>query len=108
MVGTPVRPVIRSFSINSSALAGDQRYIRTSFMPPAIAGISTECEPVTWNSGTGSRKAACAAPAGGGGGGAPVRRTTARAAEKPTLIRLEMALRWVPSAPFGRPVVPEV
>ena len=39
MVGTPVRPVIFSRSISSSALAGDQRYIRTSFMPPAIAGI---------------------------------------------------------------------
>ncbi len=80
MVGTPVRPLIFSCSISSSALDGDQRCISTILTPPAMAGISTECEPVTWNSGTGSSIDRWGRLGSGAGGGAPVRRTTAREA----------------------------
>ena len=108
MVGTPVVPLIFSASISSSARSGDQRCMKTILAPPAMAGTSIEWQPVTWNRGTGSSIERCGASGSGGGGISPVRRTIARAEEKPMLIRFDKMLRWDPCAPLGRPVVPEV
>ena len=79
--------------------------MRQRVVPLARAGTSAEWNPVTWKKGRGSNWTRGAE--GGCGGGAP-RRTAARAARKPVLTRLVARLRCVPTAPFARPVVPEV
>ena len=80
MVGTPVRPLILSRSISSSASAGSQRCIRTSLPPLGHGGISTEWQPVTWKKRHGQQHGALRRVRVGAGGGSPVRRTIARAA----------------------------
>ena len=113
MVGTPVKTVTPSLSISLRASAASQRYISTR-QPPAIVTVcSTQLQPVTWNSGTGSR----AVTAGAAGAGPPppperaVRRARAASPQvvrKIMFIRLCTTARWVSWAPLGKPVVPEV
>ena len=111
MVGTPVKTVTFSRSISLRASAASQRYISTR-QPPAIVTVcSTQLQPVTWNSGTGSRAVA----AGAAGAGPPPERTIRRAraaspqaVRKIMFIRLCTTARWVSWAPLGKPVVPEV
>ena len=47
-------------------------------------------------------------PFGSGASGVSPRRKNERAAPQPAAMMLELTPRWVPSAPFGFPVVPEV
>ena len=107
MAGTPPKMVIRSRSISSRARSGSKWCIITSLPPAAVLETSTAWQPVAWKSGTDSRLAfwvplldvghrrRCAA-------WCPTVDTKNR------FIRLETLLRWVPTAPLGRPVVPEV
>ncbi len=62
---------------------------------------------MAWKNGTESRYAFCT-PAPGIAAGGASDRAAPRAAQNTRLIRLVQMLRWVPSAPFGRPVVPDV
>ena len=112
MVGTPVKTVTFSRSISLRASAASQRYSSTR-QPPAIVTVcSTQLQPVTWNSGTGSR----AVTAGAAGAGPPPPERTIRRARaaspqvvrKIMFIRLCTTARWVSRAPLGKPVVPEV
>ena len=65
MLGTPVKTVTASRSISRSASVAFQRYIITR-QPPAIVTVcSTQLQPVTWNSGTGSMATTGGASAGG-------------------------------------------
>ena len=67
----------------------------------------TEWQPVAWNSGTERRKAACVFSPVVSRAGLP-KRVAPRVLMKKRLIRLVPMLRWVPTAPLGRPVVPDV
>lgn len=58
--------------------------------------------PAMWNIGYISSVPCCP-----GGGSTPESSAVARACSA-TLSRFVTWLRWVPTAPFGRPVVPEV
>ncbi len=60
-------------------------------------------QAVTWNSGMTVSETFCA-----GSGGASPRRSAARAEAQATERMLVRMLLWVPSAPFGLPVVPLV
>ena len=64
-------------------------------------------QPVAWKNGTDSRVERWGA-SGSGAGGASPRRRKARAPAQAAAMMLELMLRWVASAPFGLPVVPEV
>ena len=106
MAGTPPNVPIFSRSISSSARSGSKWCIITSFPPAARLETMTEWHPVAWNSGTERRKAAWAfSPTGA----RPVpKRVAPRVLMKKRLIRLVHMFRWVPTAPLGRPVVPDV
>ena len=67
----------------------------------------TEWHPVAWKSGTESRKAGCAFSLVDSRAAVP-KRMVPRELMKKRLIRLVTMLRWVPTAPLGRPVVPDV
>ena len=54
------------------------------------------------------RAAFCGAFGSGAGSGSPRRRKLRAAANTAGAMMLAVMLRWVPSAPFGLPVVPEV
>ncbi len=103
-VGTPTNEVIFSRSISSRARSGSHLYIITSLYPAAAHDSSTATPPVTWNSGTIRMYA----------GGLPLwscssgRRTWSTTARQPKPSRAWMIDRWVDTAPFGRPVVPDV
>ena len=107
MAGTPPKVPICSRSISSSARSGSKWCIITSFPPAARLETMTEWQPVAWNSGTESRKAACVFSPVGAEGRLP-KRVAPRVLMKKRLIRLVHMLRWVPTAPLGRPVVPDV
>ena len=107
MAGTPPKVPILSRSISSSARSGSKWCIITSFPPAARLATMTEWQPVAWNSGTESRKAGCAFSAVGSRGELP-NRMPPRVLMKKRLIRLVAMLRCVPTAPLGRPVVPDV
>ena len=64
-------------------------------------------QPVAWKNGTDSSMVRCGAFGSGAGIGSP-RRISDRAPEKAEAMTLEVMFRWVASAPFGFPVVPEV
>ena len=108
MVGTP--PVELTFSRSISRIAGSasQRRISTILPPAFIVGPSVADRPVAWKNGTTRRVTRCGSLCGSlSGTGSPARRKL-RTAEMPPAPMFEVMLRWVPSAPFGRPVVPEV
>ena len=106
MVGTPPKMVIRSRSISSRARSGSKWCIITSLPPAAVLETSTAWHPVAWKSGTDSRLAFWAPLLTSAT--APLRRSVPRVEMKNRFIRLEALLRWVPTAPLGWPVVPEV
>ncbi len=106
MAGTPPNTVIRSLSMSSRARSGSKWCIMTSFPPAAVLVTSRAWHPVAWNSGTDRRLAFC--PPGDAAFWALVRRMPPTVATKNRFIRLEQLLRWVPTAPLGRPVVPDV
>ena len=108
MAGTPPKVPIRSRSISWSARSGSKWCIITSFPPAARLETMTEWQPVAWNRGTERRKAACDfSPAGRRGPGCRSG-VAPRVLMKKRLIRLVHMFRWVPTAPLGRPVVPDV
>jgi hypothetical protein len=78
----------------------------TSLPPAAVLVTSRAWQPVAWNRGTDSRLAFC--PPGDASFWAVVRRMPPRVETKNRFIRLEQLLRWLPTAPLGRPVVPDV
>src|SRR3954451_17612024 len=104
-VGTPTKLVTRSRSISSSALSAFQRYIITSFALDTTQLRSTGTEPVTWNSGT--IKMNVVRPLGGVTPAASAR-TASTVARLPKAITEETTAPFVDTAPFGRPVVPDV
>ena len=107
MAGTPPNVPIFSRSISSSARSGSKWCIITSFPPAARLETMTEWQPVAWNSGTESRKAGCVLSPVCSRGELP-KRMAPRVLMKKRLIRLVHMLRCVPTAPLGRPVVPDV
>ncbi len=110
MAGTPPKVVTPSRSMSSSARLGSQRCIMTSLPPASTLLTRMEWQPVAWNRGTDSSMtlgpSAAALPAPSEDAAAACR--PARMATKNRLMGLVQMLRWVPSAPLGRPVVPEV
>ena len=108
MVGTPPVEETRSASISFMAASGSQRRIITILPPAFMLGLRLADRPVAWNIGTTSRLTRWGSLCGSlSGRGWPARRKL-RAAEMPLAMMFEVMLRWVPSAPFGFPVVPEV
>ena len=98
--------MIRSRSISSSARSASKWCIITSFPPAAVLTTMLARQPVAWKSGTDSRNEFCEArrrsrrePGSAAGPAWPM---------KNRFMRFVQALRCVPTAPFGRPVVPEV
>ena len=106
MAGTPPKTVIRSRSMSSRARSGSKWCIITNLPPAAVLVTSSAWQPVAWNSGTDSRLAFWTP--GDASFWAWVRRMPPTVETKNRFMRLEQLLRWVPTAPFGRPVVPEV
>ncbi|CAB5031864.1 unannotated protein [freshwater metagenome] len=103
-VGTPTKFVTFSREMSSRAFSASHLYMMTSFNPATQQLIMTGMQPVTWKSGTMRMKLVGNAL---GSGFDPSRRlSTARRNEKP--ISAEIIARCVDTAPFGRPVVPEV
>ena len=108
IVGTPTKLVTRSCSISSSARFGSHLYVMTSLAPLTNDPSITGTRPVTWNSGTHSMNAVCGAPPSSteaGSSGSRRLPTAARAAKASNALS---TARCVETAPFGRPVVPEV
>ena len=106
MAGTPPKMVMRSRSMSSRARSGSKWCIMTSLPPAAVLETSTAWHPVAWNRGTDSRLAFWVLPVTSPTD--PLRRRLPRVATKKRFMRLETLLRWDPTAPLGRPVVPEV
>ena len=108
MAGTPPKVVILSRSMSSRARSGSQWCIMTSFPPAAVLLTRTEWHPVAWKSGTDKRLAFWPP----GARHRPWRPVAAQRSPglwtKNRLMRLVRMLRWVPTAPLGLPVVPEV
>ncbi len=55
MAGTPPMEVMRSCSTRAMAFSASNLRIITIFTPIAMARLSSEKQPVTWNSGMPSR-----------------------------------------------------
>ncbi len=106
IVGTPPALVTRSRSMSCIARSASHRYISTSFVPLSSDGAITAWLPVTWKNGTASSTDFWAAGSGAGSGSP--RRTKLRAAANTGATAPMPMFRWVPSAPLGAPVVPEV
>ena len=107
MAGTPPKMVMRSRSISSRARSGSKWCIMTSLPPAAVLETRTAWQPVAWKRGTDSRLAFWRAAAHVGHVAA-ASHACPTVETKKRFIRLETLLRWVPTAPLGRPVVPEV
>ena len=107
MAGTPPNVPIFSRSISSRARSGSKWCIITSFPPAARLDTMTEWQPVAWNSGTERRKAACDLSPVASRVGLP-KRVAPRVLMKKRLMRFVHMFRCVPTAPLGRPVVPDV
>ena len=107
MVGTPPTLVMRSRSMSSSAFSASKRRCSTSLLPSSIDGTRMAKHPVAWKNGTDTSGAFCGA-SGSGAGSASPRRRKARAWASMALKRLLITLRWLATAPFGVPVVPDV
>ena len=93
IVGTPCMIVTRSFSMTSMAAAGSNRGMSASDAPAIVAALRPTTRPKTWKSGR-----------------QPMTTSSdviswITVAER---VALRWMLRWVSSAPLGRPVVPEV
>ncbi len=93
IVGTPCMIVTRSFSMTSMAAAGSKRGISASDAPAIVAALSPTTRPKTWKSGRHPMTTSSGVI------------SWITEAER---WALRWTLRWVSSAPFGRPVVPEV
>ena len=111
MVGTPMKFVTRSRSISSRARNGSHRCIITRRAPVATEPSITGTHPVTWNSGTVRMKqafggTAASDPLSGGVSGA--HRSDSTTLRQAKANRPDNTARWVDTAPFGVPVVPEV
>src|ERR671917_986581 len=103
-VGTPTKLVTCSRSISSRARSGSHLYMITSFRPLAKQPSMTGIDPVTWNSGTiRMNEGAGRVPAASG-----PRRNRSTAARQLYPRRAWVTARCVDTAPFGRPVVPDV
>jgi hypothetical protein len=103
MKGTPPVAVTFSRSISRNASTVSHLCISTSLLPLASEPISVALQAVTWNSGITIRMVR-----GCGAGGISPRRNADCAPLKALDRMLVVRLRCVPSAPFGRPVVPLV
>ena len=93
IVGTPCMIVTCSFSMTSIAAAGSKRGMRASEAPAMVAALRPTTRPKTWNSGRQPMMTSS---------GVICWMTSAERSA------LRWMLRWVSSAPLGRPVVPEV
>ena len=91
MLGTPVNTVTDSRSISLSASVASQRYIITRQPPAMVTVCSTQLQPVTWNSGTGSR--ATSGGASGGGSSLPERAMRWARAASPEAVSRIMFIR---------------
>ncbi len=105
MVGTPATEVTCSSSISWAARVRVHLCIRTTLPPVRVNGSRKDCRPPTWNSRKGEQ--------GGGGerrrGGRRCRgrRPSAWGRRRCAPCHGKLPkLRWVCTAPFGRPVVP--
>src|SRR5207344_309768 len=108
-VGTPMKLVTRSRSINSKAFSAFQRYIITNFDLVTMQLSNTGTQPVTWNKGTIRMNESGPASADSAPDGeAAAVRTASTVARLPKAITDETIAPLVDTAPFGRPVVPEV
>ena len=108
MAGTPPKLVTLSRSMSSRARSGSHLCIMTSLPPAAVLATRTEWQPVAWKSGTLRRYEFCSPLLVSKGDWPSLARIAPRAATKNRLIRLVQMLRWVPTAPLDRPVVPDV
>lgn len=93
IVGTPRKTVTRSRCRIRSAAAGSNRGSRVRVAPATTAALRAQVCPKAWNSGR------------------PPNRTSSgpiRISVSTVVTALVDRLRWVSSAPFGVPVVPEV
>ena len=86
----------------SSAWSTSHLYITTNFVPPMKQPSMTGTQPVTWNSGT------IRMNAGGCVVGSPGWRSRSTAPRQANAISACTTAPWVLTAPFGRPVVPDV
>ena len=104
-VGTPTKAVTCSASMRRRAVSGSQRCIMTSFSFIPKHESITGTQPVTWNSGTMRMKLGDRPP--------PARgffpwRAVWMVAPAQKAISAWVTARWVDTAPFGNPVVPDV
>ena len=104
-VGTPTKFVMFSSAMIGNALPASHLYMMTSLSPPMKQLSITGTQPVTWKRGTIKMN-----DGGNGSAGA----SGSSDANFNTALRAENAMsalstaRCVDTAPFGRPVVPEV
>ena len=93
MVGTPSNTVTPSLAMMSSAPEGSKRDIRVTVDPAWMAALRQQVWPKAWKNGRHPRiTSAVSSPS--------------RVVAMTWALRLR--LKWVSSAPFGWPVVPEV
>ncbi len=107
MDGTPPKVAIFSRSISSRARSASKWCIMMIFPPAARFVTMTEWHPVAWKRGTESKKAGWVLVPVSSSAAVP-KRVEPRVLRKKRLIRFVHMLRWVPTAPLGRPVVPDV
>ncbi len=93
MVGTPSKTVTRWPAMIRRACSASNRGSRVRHAPAATATLSATVCPNTWNIGRPPKMTSSG------------RARTMSARDTSVLL---MRLRWVSSAPFGWPVVPEV
>ena len=103
IVGTPTNCVTRSRSISSRARSGVHLYIITSLKPFVKHESMTGTSPVTWKSGSARMK--LVSKGFGSLGGCVMAPTSARQANARSE---ESTAEWAETAPFGKPVVPDV
>ena len=112
IVGTPTKWVTRSDSMSARARSGSQRCVMTSLAPLTNEPSMTGTRPVTWNSGTHNMNTD--GPAGAPGSEVLAALPPSGSVSPPTAARAANAsnalstARWVETAPFGCPVVPDV
>ena len=92
IVGTPAMIVRRSRRRRASIAAGSNRASSDSDPPPVNVAIMTEAWPKTWNSGS----------------PVPVRSSVEPRLQSAPISPPDSRFPTVSSAPFGRPVVPDV
>ena len=107
MVGTPPKVVIRSVSISSRARSRIEVVHHHDLPAGRGVGDHDAWHPVAWKSGTDSRDVFCAL-AGVAVTAGPVAEPRLGWPRRTGSSGSCMVLRWVPTAPLGWPVVPEV